>query len=101
MERLRRSGEIDNATFAQMNSPGKREKFLKERNAREHTKTQLQDARIDQERVALAIDWLPIDSNPAAKQDAADEALVARQRELFLYWILSRSRVLFPNSGLS
>ena len=45
-------------------------------------RTQLQDALIDQERVSLAIDWLRIDSNPAAKKDAADEALVARQREL-------------------
>ena len=45
-------------------------------------RTQLQDALIDQERVSLAIDWLGIDSNPAAKKDAADKALVARQREL-------------------
>ena len=37
---------------------------------------------MDQERVSLAIDWLPIDSNPAAKKEVADEALVARQREL-------------------
>ena len=36
---------------------------------------------MDQERVSLAIDWLPIDSNPAAKKDAADKALVARQRD--------------------
>ena len=45
-------------------------------------RTQLQDALIDQERVSLAIDWLPIDSNPAAKKDAADKALVARQQKL-------------------
>ena len=30
----------------------------------------------------MAIDWLPIDSNPAAKKDAADKALVARQQKL-------------------
>ena len=45
-------------------------------------RTQVQDALIDQECVYLAIDWLPIDSNPAAKKDAADKALVARQQKL-------------------
>ena len=44
-------------------------------------RTQLQDALIDQERVSLAIDWLPIDNNPAAKNDAADKAFAARQRD--------------------
>ena len=60
-------------------------KFGKDSAAKRTTgvvRTHLQDALIDQERVSLAIDWLPIDSNPAAKKDAADEALVARQREL-------------------
>ena len=60
-------------------------KFGKDSAAKRTTgvvRTQLQDALIDQERVSLAIDWLRIDSNPAAKKDAADKALVARQREL-------------------
>ena len=33
LEAMRRSGEINNATFVQMNRPGKREKFLAEHKA--------------------------------------------------------------------